>query len=141
VPPLAELCLDPFEGTLAGASVMLGSPDVAEAFLPLATGDEIPLVVGAQGGAMTIFRLAIAGVETPPECIGARITVTADGVAAPVQEVRIALHCGVSLPVYAILPTEYCEPATIPVELQVEIEGVGTGTASVQFTTEGKCVG
>lgn len=140
VPPLAELCLDPFAETLEGATVELGSADVALPFATFEDGDDVDLVVGAQGGAMITFRLAVRG-DDVPGCVGATMTVTADGVAAAPQTARIALHCGVSLPVFAILPTEYCEAATIPVELHVEVEGIGEADAIVEFTTQGKCVG
>lgn len=140
VPPLAELCLDPFGGTLEGATVQVGPPSVAEPFRPFVEGDEVPLVVGAQGGSMITFRLAVQGADAP-ECVGVTLTVTADGVAAEPQTSRVTLHCGVSLPVFAILPSEYCEPATIPVELDVEIGGIGSTHATIQFTSEGMCVG
>ena len=140
VPPLAELCLDPFTGTLDGATVQLGPADVAEPFRPLTANDQVPLILGAQGGSMISFRLAVGGVEAPA-CIGATITVTAGGVGAPPQDSRIALHCGVSLPVFAILPSEYCEAATIPLEIDVQIEGIGSAHAVLAFVSEGMCVG
>ena len=140
VPPLAELCLDPFTGSLQGATVQLGPPDVAEPFRPLTGDDRLRLIVGAQGGSMISFRLAVGGVEAPA-CIGATITVTAGGVEAQPQNSRITLHCGVSLPIFAILPSEYCEAATIPLEIDVQIEGVGSAHAVLAFESEGNCVG
>jgi len=140
VPPLAELCLDPFTGTLDGATVTLGPADVAQPFRALTEADELRLVVGAQGGSMVSFRLAVQGVDAPA-CIGATLTVTADGVQAQPQTTRVALHCGVSLPVFAILPSEYCEAGSFPLEIDLQIEGIGSAHAVLGFRSEGMCVG
>lgn len=140
VPPLAELCLDPFAGTLDGATVQVGPADVSEPFRALTADDELPLIVGAQGGSMISFRIAVSGVEAPA-CVGATVTVTADGFEATPQENRVTLHCGVSLPVFVILPSEYCEAATIPLEIDVQIEGIGAAHAVLSFRSEGMCVG
>jgi len=120
--------------------VQVGTADVAAPFRSLTADDELPLVVGAQGGSMVTFRLAVSGVEAPA-CIGAVITVTAGGVQAEPQSTRVALHCGVSLPVFAILPTDYCERATIPLEIDVQIAGIGSAHAGLSFHSEGLCAG
>lgn len=140
VPPLGELCLEPFQGTLDGATVDLGPADATRPFAPFEDGEEVRLIVGAQGGSMIAFRLRVQGAQAP-ECVGATLAITADSAAADPQLMRVALHCGLSLPLFAVLPGEYCEPATVPVDVEVELDGVGAGHATVQFTTEGECVG
>lgn len=139
IPPLGEMCLEPFEGTIEGAVVEIGPPDSTQPFDTFEDGEEVPLIIGAQGGAMVAFRIRVQGAQTP-DCVGLTIRVTADSEEAVPQQRRVTLHCGMSLPVFAVLP-EQCEPATVTVDLEVELDGVGTGEARVQFTTEGECFG
>jgi len=130
-PPLAEVCRDPFTGTVSSARVEVGP--VEGVFRPFSDHETITPEFGAQGGGMIAYRVRIDGVEVAPECIDLRTTVTLDDNAPLTSHRGITLHCGHSLGVFDILAEDPCESRIYPVTLRVEVAGVGNATASLEL--------
>ena len=131
VPPLFETCEAPFAGTLAGATVEVGPP--AGAFRAFAMGDAVPIVWGPQGGAMIPARIRVAGADAP-DCIREAATVTVDALPGAPQRNDIALHCGLSQPVFLILPVSCGVAPEYVVDLDVMVDGIGATQASLRAT-------
>ncbi len=129
-PALAEVCREPFAGTLAGASVQIGPAD-GGAFRPFDEGERILPVFGAQGATMVAYRVRIEG-EGPPDCLGVRHTVSLDTLAGAPAPLGVRGHCGETRRVFAVLPDNPCEFRDYTVDLAVEVDGVGaTGVGLV----------
>jgi len=140
VPPLAELCLDPFGDTLAGATVEIGPASVTEPFRPFQAGDSVDAVWGPQGGAMIPYRVRITAPSAVPECVGVTATLEVDGDVGEAFVSRLALHCGTSLAVFAVFPfpERLCAiDEAIATTLRVEVAGIGEASAVVEFTSQG----
>ncbi|MDQ3035954.1 MAG: hypothetical protein M3Y87_26355 [Myxococcota bacterium] len=124
-PPLAESCASPFAGSAPG-SVELGAP--GGAFAAFADGERAPVEWGGQGFAMIGYRVR-AGGDAPPSCVRLTSRVRIDG-GEWVQGTRpVALRCGQSLQVLDILPELPCEFRDYSVDVEVDVEGVGSGAA------------
>lgn len=138
-PILAEHCEGPFTGTVTGAVVELGPAAAGEAFRPFTAGEAVPVVWGGQGLPMLAFSVrVIAGGS--PECVTMEITVRKPGEVGNTELRDIALRCGESLTVYAIVPFDVCEPVLIDTELVIDVGGVGDVTAPVKVQG-GSCTG
>ena len=129
VPDLVESCEGPFRGMLSGATVSIGPYGSARAF----GADEVIMpLVGGQGSPMLAWSLLVGGVEAPA-CVRTTLTVTPVGGTAVQLTQPITLHCGASRATLFVLPFEPCDPMqTYPVELRVQVEGVGEATARVR---------
>ena len=131
-PPLIESCSGaPDEGPFAGATVEVGPP--AGAFRPFAVGDPVPIVVGPQGGEMIRVRIRL-GLADPPTCVALESTVSLDGVSGATITQPLPLHCGVSQPIFLILPLECAAFAEYDGTLHVSIAGAGDADASVRIS-------
>lgn len=138
VPPLSELCLDPFAGTLDGASVEMGPPSVADPFRPFAADERIEPIVGPQGGVMLPFRLRVSGVEAP-DCLGVSVSMSVGGIDGDPAGQRVTMHCGESLGIYAVVPAGMCEIGVLSAHLEADVAGIGTTNADVTYDSPG-CV-
>ena len=140
VPPLVQYCRDEFEGTVEGATVSVG-PLGGSAFESFKDDDFIEIVYGTQGAPMLGFRLQIPGAETV-EC--ARVSIRASIPGEPEEGAiqRVQMHCGLSLGVYLALtwPIE-CESRVFPLELDIDVAGVGRKTVNLQFMGGEGCFG
>jgi len=132
VPALGERCTTVFTGTLSGATVEIGPS--SGPFRPFADCEVLPLVWGGQGAPMMSLRIRVTGVEAP-ECIMTAITLTSG---ATIRD-RTVFRCGETLPLLVVVPFDLCTPeaALIPVDIRVELEGIGSVTAHV--SVESNC--
>jgi hypothetical protein len=130
-PPLAEVCRDPFTGSVSDARVEVGP--VEGVFRPFSANETVTAEFGSQGGGMIAYRVRIDGVEVAPECIDLRTTVTLDDSEPLTSHRGITLHCGHSLGVFDILAESPCESRSYPVTLRVEVAGVGSATANLDL--------
>jgi hypothetical protein len=139
VPELTESCDAPFSGVLEGATIEVGPPSGTEAFRPFAPDDQVSLLWGSQGSPMIEVRIRVTGVDVAdlPDCVFARFTLTGpNGDGEPTVD-RMALHCGESLSLLAIVPDTGLDlgcmeaPGTLPLDVTVEIQGVGQTTVPV----------
>jgi len=132
IPPLVEMCTDRFAGTLAGATVEVGPP--GGAFRPFTDGETVPLVFGGQGLPMIEYRVRV-GHAGPPACALTTTTITrTGGSGSPVRE-DIRYRCGRTLRIFVIYPFE-CPLTPQPIDLTVDLMGVGSVTAHVVATAE-----
>lgn len=127
LPPLVESCEAPFEGT-ASATLAVGPFDEDRAF---GEGELVPLIFGAQGGAMIRWALHADGAELP-ECVLARVRISVDGGEPYEISQTMALHCGDSLATLAILTDSPCEMREYAITLRVAVDGLGETTSSVR---------
>ena len=96
---------------------------------------------------MIEIRVRVAGVEAP-DCVFARFTITGpSGKGEPTVD-RMKLRCGQSLSLFAIVPGGDelgCSesPGTMDLHVEVEIQGVGVGTADIaaQYEDYENCYG
>lgn len=128
-PPLAETCREPFAGTLSGATVQLLDPASSA---PFTEGQTIAVMWGGQGGAMIAHRMRIAGADAPPSCVTATQTIAIDGIAGPPVSRMLALRCGDTLTVFSLIESP-CESRMYEIDLDVDVEGVGTAHASLRL--------
>lgn len=140
VPPLAELCLNPFAGTLDGATVELGPPSVTEPFRAFDSGERIAPIVGPQGGVMLPFRLRVSGVDVPA-CLGVELGLAVAEVTGEPAAQRVTMHCGESLGIYAVVPAGMCEQGVLSAHLEVDVAGLGTAAADVTYDSPGCVLG
>jgi hypothetical protein len=131
IPPLAEVCRTPFTGTLTGASIEVGPADGV--FRPFADHEPVTADFGGQGGAMVAYRVRVEGTDVAPECVSVSTTVTYDGMAPVASRRGIRLHCGQSLGMLDILSDRPCESRIYPVTMTVEVQGVGSTTATLDL--------
>lgn len=123
-PPLAESCDAPSAG--APGAVEIGPS--GGAFRSLEGGERVPVEWGAQGFAMIAYRVR-AGGSAPPECARVTSRIRLDD-GSWVQTTRpLPLRCSESLRVLEILPDLPCTFRDYTVDLEVDVEGVGTGAA------------
>jgi len=142
IPPFAETCLDPFEGTLSGAEILLG-PSQAGPFRPFADCEEYRLEWGPQGGAMVPFELRVVG-EDVPECVIVETRLSVGDHVFDGTGNRVALHCGESLLVYTVIPWDLqsalcTAPDVVVMKLEVTVQGIGSTFARVQVPSPGEC--
>lgn len=138
-PPLAEFCLDPFEGELEGATLQIGPESVTEPFRPFTEEEPVDLVVGPQGSAMIPYRVHIGGAGAL-DCVALSSTVTVENRVGDTATNRLGIHCGVSLTVFAVWPFDQmlCDQGvTIVTRLEVSAEGIGESEATVRFEAPG----
>lgn len=140
-PPLAEMCLDPFDGEVEGSDVILGPP--AGEFRPFTDCERVELTWGPQGGAMVPFRIRVDAGE-PPDCVAIRTRMSVGEAAFDASEARAALHCGQSMLVYAVVPWDLqhalCPAADeVVLRLDADVLGIGTGVARVTIETPRDC--
>lgn len=138
-PPLAELCLDPFQGTLEGGVLEIGPADALEPFRPFHDCEQVVARWGPQGGAMIPVRLRVTGVEAP-DCVIVRLTLHRGAESSEPTAGRVALHCGESLTVFAILPWE-CGQQSVDLRVDAEIDGIASATARIRVPTALECGG
>lgn len=130
VGPLAESCRPPFTGTLTDASVEVGDQGVG-AFQPLVDGATVDLITGGQGLSMVGFRLRVTGTSLP-RCVTATTTLTVDA-GAPSPDMRhVALHCGVTLSMFQVVP-DTCDGGMHTLDIQAELPGIGSAHVSVRY--------
>lgn len=142
-PPLGELCLDPFDGTLDGARVVLG-PVGAGALTPFEDCAPLELVIGPQGGAMIPFRLQVDGVEDVPACLLVETRMSSGDATFDASGARVATHCGQSYLIYAVVPWDLqhylCDaPDEVVLQLEVVVQGIGSAKARVRVDTPRDC--
>lgn len=132
-PVLAESCGSPFGGS-APAPVELGV--VGGAWSALGDGERVEIEWGAQGFAMVGYRVRVGG-DAPPQCVRVVSRVRLDG-GEPVQVSRtVALRCGESLKILDILPDLPCSSRDYVVDVEVDVEGVGSSAARLTITGGG----
>ena len=140
VPPLVQYCRDEFQGSVEGATVLVG-PLGGSRFESFEDDDFIEIVYGTQGAPMLGFRLQLAGAEAV-EC--ARVSIRASIPGEPEEGAiqRVQMHCGLSLGVYLALtwPIE-CESRVFPLVLDIDVAGVGQRTVNLQFMGGEGCFG
>lgn len=117
-PPEPERCRTPFMGTSSG-TVTVGVVD--------------EFVWGAQGGAMVAVDVLLEDVAMPLTCVEARITVRVDGVVEPQARYGLRLRCGASNGLIVVLSSLPCEAREYPVQVDVEITGVGSGSTTTMM--------
>ena len=127
-PPLAEGCRPPFDGTLSGASVVVGPADGA--FRAFMEGERIRPSFGGQGGAMIAYRVRVEGADSPT-CVAITATVTLDGASSAPATFPLKLHCGESLGAFSIFAESPCEFRDYAVTLAIEVAGVGSTSTSL----------
>ena len=115
-PPEPERCRTPFMGTSSGAVSVL-------------TGEGF--VWGAQGGAMVAIDVLLE--DSPLTCVEARISVRVDGVVEPQARYGLRLRCGASNGLIVVLGSLPCEAREYPVQVDVEITGVGSGSTTTMM--------
>lgn len=143
VPPLAEGCLGPFAGAIAGATVAVGPATApTEAFRSFEADELIELVWGGQGSPMLAFRIQATGADEVA-CGMVRATVAIDGKAEVDASQPVVFRCGQTLGVFVIVPTSPidCEDRVFTLEVGVEIPGVGSTTATVKVQGGQHCFG
>lgn len=138
-PPLAELCLDPFQGTLDGGFLEIGPAQALEPFRPFHDCERVFPRWGPQGGAMIPVRLRVTGVDAP-ECVIVRLTLRRGVETSEPTAGRVALHCGESLAVFALLPWE-CGQQSVDLRVEAEVEGIASATARIRVPTVVECGG
>ena len=135
VPELTESCDAPFDGTLDGATIEIGPASGSEPFRAFLPNEQVPLLWGSQGAPMLEIRVRVSGAPAP-DCVFARFTLTGpNGEGEPTVD-RMKLRCGQSLSLFAIVPGGGelgCaeSPGTVDLDITVEIQGIGAGTAHV----------
>ncbi len=142
-PPLVENCDAPFEGTLEGGIVEVGPPSADEPFRPFTDGERVRTITGGQGSAMVEFRMRV-GCAQVPDCVFVRTTITVDEGEREPSVNRVRLHCGESLSVFAIPPTpcNYLgDRGVVDAQIEVSVQGVGTGVALVTMPDDLGCGG
>jgi len=117
-PPEPERCRTPFTGTSSGAVTV----QVGDAF-----------VWGPQGGAMVAIDVLLEDTAMPLTCVEARITVRVDGVVEPQARYGLRLRCGASNGLIVVLSSLPCEARDYPVQIDVEVTGVGSGTLTTMM--------
>lgn len=130
VAPLVESCDVPFGGTLSGATVTIGPAGTERAF---ADGELLNVEHGAQGLSMIRWALHVDGVETPPDCVRAHVSFTYEGTPSPEVAQPMALHCGDTYGTLNVLPDRPCEEREYALVMQVDVDGVGSATASLRL--------
>jgi hypothetical protein len=100
------------------------------------------LIYGSQGSPMLAYRVRIAGVDVP-DCLHVDATVSVNSTVAPPATSRVTMHCEESLAVYAVLPYDdaLCNPGSFDVGITVDVQGVGTASATLKVTGPGGCLG
>lgn len=131
VPPLAESCRTPFEGTLAGASVALGPPG-PEAFRDFVDGERVALIYGNQGSPMLAFRVRLTGADAVT-CGGLTATLSLGGPDTARSESAVVFRCGQTLDVFSIVTLDFCEERPYELTLDVEVAGVGSRQAHLEI--------
>jgi hypothetical protein len=130
VPPLAEICLDPFEGVIGGA-IDIGPLNANEAFRPFDDCEVADLIWGGQGSAMLAYRLRVRDVESPA-CVLVTTTIDPTGGGETQQSnSRVAVHCNESLAVYVPLEVSDCGTHDLGLQIHVAVEGIGETSARV----------
>jgi hypothetical protein len=128
-PLLAEACPVPFIGTLPDATVALG-PVTGEAFAPFAEGARVQPVFGPQGLAMLDFQIHVEA-DAPPTCASVTIGSSLEAMSVDGVPQRLRMRCGNTLRVFTMLPDLPCESRDYAAAIEVDIQGVGSTTASV----------
>jgi hypothetical protein len=128
-PPLAEICRDPFDGSLDDGTVTLG-PGGYDAFRPFATDERVVPVWGGQGLAMVELRVQVDH-PTPPACVNVSVTASLDGLRGERIQLPVVMRCGQTAPVLTILPDNPCEFRDYEVTLEVDLGGIGTATTTL----------
>lgn len=118
VPPEPERCRTPFTGTTSGTVTV----DAGDGF-----------VWGPQGGAMVAIDVLVSDTAMPLSCVEARITVRVDGVVEPQARYGLRLRCGASNGLIVVLGSLPCEARDYPVQVDVEITAVGSGTTTAMM--------
>lgn len=129
-PRTSESCRSPSAAPIAGATLTLLTATGA----PLEDGASVPVIFGGQGGAMIQYMVRVGGIDPmdAPRCVTVRQAATLDTMPG-MTELPLALRCGQSLPVFAILPDRPCEFRMYDVTLGIEVVGVtGTQTRNLQ---------
>jgi hypothetical protein len=134
--PLAEYCLEPFAGALHGATVTMGPPGAGR---PFEEGEDVALIVGAQGSPMLAFELHVEGVESPPECVARTIALAWDGGSeiASTMPVGVRLHCGSSRTILLIPPGVPCDGEAHDLHVRVPVVGIGEASARLRIIDDG----
>jgi len=140
-PPLVQYCRDEFTGTIENGSIAIGPLTGEGGFERFEDQDFIDITYGSQGSPMLGFRVQLTGAENV-ECarISINATIPGDSPADAIQ--RVQMHCGLSLGVYLVLPWSIeCEERVFPLQLHVDVAGVGVTTLNLQFMGGGACFG
>ncbi|MBI2898086.1 MAG: hypothetical protein HYY06_31325 [Deltaproteobacteria bacterium] len=138
-PPLAEFCLDPFDGEIEGGTLEIGPESVTEPFRPFSEEEAVELVVGPQGSAMIPYRVHIGGAGSL-ECVALSSTLSVADRRGDTATNRLRMHCGVSLTVFGVFPFDQMlcdEGEPIVTRLHVTAEGIGETEATVRFDAPG----
>jgi len=137
VPPLAESCDAPVRDHGVG-TVQIG-PVTAGPFVPFADGDEASIVFGGQGSPMLQFRVRTS--TDAPSCVELISTLRTTVAEDVIDRARLRLHCGASLGIFTILPiaVDCATPGPVDVELQVDITGIGSTTATLSVPGDVFC--
>lgn len=129
--PLAEYCFDPFGGTLEGATVTMGPPGTGR---PFEDGEEVELIIGAQGSPMLAFELRVEGVEDVPDCVARGIALAWDEdpeIVSPMPT-GVRLHCGTSRTILLIPPGMPCDGEVHDFSVRVPVVGIGEASARLR---------
>lgn len=134
--PLAEYCFDFFGGTLEGATVTMGPPGTGR---PFEDGEEVALIVGAQGSPMLAFELRVVGAEDVPDCIGRSVAFSWDQGSEIVSAmpVGVRLHCGTSRTILLIPPGVPCDGEAHDFSIRVPVVGIGEARARLRIIDDG----
>ncbi|MCS6797866.1 MAG: hypothetical protein NZ898_04950 [Myxococcota bacterium] len=140
VPPLVEACRDPFEGTVAGATVRIGKPGPGP-LVPFADGERVEPVWGGQGLPMVALRIEVTGADEVA-CTRLRTRFTLDGEDSPEIPGTVTLRCGRSLDVQVIVPYDIaCEERLFDFVLRVALDGIGEARARLTMMGGVRCTG
>lgn len=141
VPPLVQYCRPEFQGSVESGAVEVGPISGADGFRPFTDDERVQVVWGSQGAGMIPIRLRLTGADEV-ECALVTMRASIPGEMQEVSVQRVQMHCGTSLGVYFVMPWAVeCEERLFDLSFEVEVGGVGSTSATLQFMGGGACFG